>query len=79
MDAAFLQYGALGAVTLMSLMAIRVMYAQFQKNADQERARADRLEEQLRELNETIRSEYITTIATATRAIADALAAVRRQ
>ncbi len=79
MENVFLQYGALGAVTLMCLLAIRVMYGQFQRNADRERERADRLEEQLRILNETIRSEYITTIATATRAIADALAAVRRQ
>ncbi len=79
MESTFLQYGALGAISLMALLAVRVMYGQFQKNADRERERADRLEEELRKLNETIRSEYITTIATATRAIADALAAVRRQ
>jgi hypothetical protein len=78
MDQAFLQYGALGAITLVCLVAIRVMYQGFQRNYERERARADRLEEELSQLNETVRTEYLRTLADATRAIADALSAVRR-
>lgn len=52
---------------------------------DRERLRGDRLESELGRLNETVRNDYLTTItrasqamADANRAVADALAAVRR-
>lgn len=78
MNHIYLQYGALGAIALTALFAVKIMYANAQKTFEQERERADRLEAELRQLNETIRNEYITTISAATRAIADALAALRR-
>lgn len=78
MNDAFLQYGAVGAIALFALAAVRVMYANAQKVYEQERERADRLEAELRELNHAVRGEYLTTISSATRAIADALASIRR-
>lgn len=72
-----LQYGALGVMVIAAFIAVRVMYIRLQQAYDREKERSDRLEEELRHLNETIRKDYIETINQATRAVADALAAVR--
>jgi dihydrodipicolinate synthase/N-acetylneuraminate lyase len=83
--AVLLQYGAVGVIAVMALAAVRVLFNRVSAQTDRERERADRLEEELRKLNEAIRTEYVTTLATAAhaiqdanRAVADALAAVRR-
>jgi hypothetical protein len=52
-----IQYGAVGAVAIMALAAVRVLYLR---------------------ITETVRTEYLVTLAKATEAISDALAAVRR-
>lgn len=79
------QYGAVGVVALLALAAVRVLYTRLSATIDRETERADRLEEELRKLNEAVRGEYISTITQsaqaindANRAVADALAAVRR-
>lgn len=72
------QYGAVGAVAIMALAAVRVLFNRITETAERERARADRLEDELRKLNETVRTEYLVTLAKATEAISDALTAVRR-
>jgi len=80
-----LQYGALGVVVIFAGIAVRVMYNRIVQEAEYEWQRADRLEAELRELNKTIRGDYVGTIGSATRAISEAtdavsnaLAAVRR-
>lgn len=80
-----IQYGAVGVIALLGLIATRVLYNRLQQALDRETARADRYEEELRKLNETVRTEYVTTLAAAAhaiqdanRAVADALSAVRR-
>lgn len=80
-----LQYGAVGVVAVLAIIAVRVLYTRLNQALDREISRGDRLEEELRKLNETIRTEYATTLANAAhamqeanRAVADALAAVRR-
>jgi hypothetical protein len=70
----FVQYGALGVIALLALVAVRVLFARVTATADLERARADRLEEELRKLNATIQERYVTTLSEATRAISAALA-----
>lgn len=84
-DSLWWQYGAIGAFVVLSLAAVRVLFNRLIAINERETARADRLEEELRKLNETVRNEYLGTIATssqaisdANRAITDALAAVRR-
>lgn len=81
----YAQYGAIGGVAIFALIAVRVMFQKLQSAYDREKERADRLEEELRRLNETVRTDYMSTISRASqsmsdanRAIADALAAVRR-
>lgn len=73
-----IQYGAIGVIAVLAIIAVRVLFVKVNEHALHERERADRLEGELRKLNETIRSDYITTLSQATRAIADALAAIRR-
>lgn len=75
----FLQYGALGAMTLILLVGIRMIFLKLQEANNRERERADRLEEELRKLNETVRNEYLNTIAAASRAVSDAMSAVQRR
>ena len=70
----FVQYGALGVIALLALLAVKILFARVTATADLERARADRLEEDLRTLNATIQERYVTTLSEATRAIATALA-----
>lgn len=74
----FIQYGALGVIALLALLAVRVLFARVTATADLERARADRLEEELRKLNATVQERYVTTLSEATRAIAAALAATQK-
>ena len=70
----WIQYGALGIIASLALLAVRVLFARVTATADLERARADRLEEELRTLNATIQERYVTTLSEATRAISAALA-----
>jgi hypothetical protein len=79
MESVLLQYGAIGVLALAALMSARVMFNRLNEVYKLERERADRLEAELSKLNATVRDEYIQTLSKATRAIADALAAVRRE
>jgi hypothetical protein len=75
---ALIQYGAVGAIAIMALFAVRVLFNKITEALERERSRADRYEEELRKLNETVRTEYLGTLSKATEAIADALASRRR-
>ncbi len=77
-EAVFIQYGALGVIAGLALIAVRVLFARVTATADLERARADRLEEELRKLNAAIQELYVTTLSEATRAISAALAAQQK-
>lgn len=81
----FIQYGALGAVAFIAIVAARMAFDRLQKASDSETARANRLEEQLRLLNEEVRTDVVEALTRASlamadsnRAVGDALAAVRR-
>ena len=80
-----IQYGAVGVIALMALAAVRVLFGRLSASLDRETQRADRLESELRALNEAVRDQYLSTIArsseaisASSRAVADALASVRR-
>lgn len=72
-----LQYGAVGALALLGLVAVRVLFRREIEAHEYHRQRADRLEAELRQLNTTIQERYVATLAEATRAISEALAATR--
>lgn len=79
------QYGAVGVIAMLGIIVSRVLFNRLNQALDREIARADRLEEELRKLNDTVRTEYVTTLASAAHAIqganeavSNALSAVRR-
>lgn len=85
MQEVFLQYGAVGLLALIGILSAKFLFDRLQLAHDREKDRADRLEEQLKQLNETMRTDYVTTLNHATqaivdanRAVGDALVAVRR-
>lgn len=85
MESVLLQYGALGVLALVGVLAANTLFGRLQEAYQNEKARADRLESQLQQLNETMRTDYVTTLNHATqaivdanRAVGDALMAVRR-
>lgn len=91
-----LQYGAIGVLALLAVLATRSLFNRMQEDHDQEiarlvalgdaaQARADRLEQELSRLNGAVQGVHLDTLVrvaavteSATRAVADALAAVRR-
>jgi len=83
--ALLLQYGAVGLLALLALGAVRVLFARLAAELESHKARGDRLELELIKINEAVRNEYLTTIAQSARAtaeasqaVANALAALRR-
>jgi hypothetical protein len=68
-----IQYGALGLLCALALGAVRVLFQREARTLDLERQRADRLEDELRRLNESIHNQYVPTLTQATEAIARAL------
>lgn len=86
MESVLLQYGALGVLALVGIAASKVMFDRLQRAYEDEKTRADRLEDELRKLNEIMRTDYVTVLNTAShaiidanRAVGDALSVVRRE
>lgn len=69
---AFIQLGAIGALALVLLWFANRAYSDVKAQRDQERVRADRLEEKLDELSEQIRTQVVTALVRATEAVAQA-------
>ncbi len=67
------QYGAIGVLALSALFAVRVLFQREIRAHDLERARADRLEDELRKLNEHVAREVVPTLIRATGVIAKML------
>jgi hypothetical protein len=72
------QYGALGVLTLAAMAAVRALFQRETRTLELERQRRERLENELRELNESIRREHIPILERATTAIAQALETIRK-
>lgn len=56
---AFLQYGALGLLALICVLAVRVLFQQVQADKQRETERADRNEAALRDLNRVVQEQVI--------------------
>jgi hypothetical protein len=77
-DTALLQYGAVGLIALIALIAVRVLFKRETEAYEREKNRADRLEAELTKLNQAIQERYLIALQDATRAVADALNKMRR-
>jgi hypothetical protein len=79
MDASLVaQYGALGAGLLVAIAAVKILFEQKVEAHKRDIERADRLEAELRQLNELVRTQYVEKLAAATQTIGEALAVLRR-
>jgi hypothetical protein len=78
-DTALLQYGAVGVVAMLCIVAVRVLFKREEAAYDREKDRADRLEAELLKLNTAIQERYLTALNEATRAIGEALTTMRRR
>jgi len=72
-DSTLLQYGAIGVIAVVALLAVRVLFKRETEAYDREKERADRLEAELTKLNQAIQERYLVALNDATRAVADAL------
>lgn len=77
-SAALAQYGALGIVLVIAIAAVKILFDREVKALEREKERADRLESELRQLNELVRTQYVEKLANATQTIGEALAVMRR-
>lgn len=73
-----IQYGALGALTLISLGAVRVLFKRETQTLDLERAARQRLEEEVKRLNNDIHTQYVPALTAATSAIAQAIKVIQK-
>lgn len=71
-ESILLQYGALGVMTLICIIAVKILFARLNEAYSREQERADRLEAELKSLNDVIRNDYLGTIAKASDAIGEA-------
>jgi len=79
-SSAFLQYGALGLLALMCVLAVRVLFHQVSADKARESERADRNEEALRDLNRAVREQIIPAaldMVATTKALVDLMAQER--
>lgn len=72
-----LQYGAVGVLALLAVIAVRVLFAREVAAHDRERDRADRLEAELRKQNELIQEKFVTALTQAQSAIQEAMSLMR--
>lgn len=77
-DGAFLQYGAIGLLALLAVIAVRILYKRLESAYDRERERADRLEEELQKLNFMIQTQTMKSLEDATHAVAEAIGRLKR-
>lgn len=83
MQDVLLQYGALGVLAMVGILAAKIMFDRLNSANEtlreyyqNEKARADRLEEELKQLNQTMRTDYVTVLNSASQAMLDANRAV---
>lgn len=67
------QYGGVLFLSVVALAAVRVLFIRETKALDLERERADRLQEELRKLNETIQDKVVPALERSTQTMERAL------
>ncbi len=78
MDAVAAQYGALGAALLVAIAAVRVLFNREVEAHKREQERADRLEVELKNLNEILRTQVVEKLAASNQVLAEVLTVLRR-
>ncbi|HEX5525176.1 MAG TPA: hypothetical protein VFX53_17155 [Pedococcus sp.] len=73
------QYGAIGAILLGAIYAVRVLFQREVRAHDLERQRADRMEAEVRRLNDMIQDKIVPVLSEATKTISEVLQESRRK
>ena len=68
-----LQYGAVGALAVVALGAVAVLFRQLLVAYQREQTRADKLEEEVRRLNEDVREQVMPALTRSTEAVSEAM------
>ena len=76
---AFLQYGAIGAIAVLALFAVRYLFQRQVQAHERDIARAERAERQLGELNDLIRTQLVVQLTRATDAASRAAEQLSRR
>lgn len=71
------QFGALGILAALAVAAVRVLFTQITANAERDRLRADRLEEELRKANTDLQDKTLPALAAAQQVITSAMEMLR--
>jgi hypothetical protein len=61
-----LQYGAVGVIAVLALLAVNKLFKQQVTSHERDRARADKAEAELRELNKVVREQLVVELTRAT-------------
>lgn len=72
------QSGAIGGLLVLSVYALWKLYQRIINNADEQRARAEKAESEVRELNKEIRGDVLKTLTDATHAISSVIERLKR-
>lgn len=78
MDSLAAQYGALGATLLVAIAAVKVLFNREVEAHKREQERADRLETELKSLNEILRTQVVEKLAASNQVLAEVLTVLRR-
>jgi hypothetical protein len=77
-DSLAAQYGALGATLLVAIAAVKVLFNREVEAHKREQERADRLETELKSLNEILRTQVVEKLAASNQVLAEVLTVLRR-
>lgn len=72
------QYGALGMTLLIAIAAVKILFNREVEAHKREQERADRLEAELRQLNELVRTQVVEKMAVSTQVLGEVLTTLRR-
>lgn len=78
MDSVATQYGALGVALLVAIAAVKVLFNREVEAHKREQERADRLETELKSLNEILRTQVVEKLAASNQVLAEVLTVLRR-
>lgn len=73
------QYGGLLFLSVVALAAVRVLFTRETKALDLERERADKLQDELRKLNETIQEKFVPALERSSQTVERALRLISRR
>lgn len=73
-----MQYGALGTMVLVAVAAVKILFNREVEAHKREQDRADRLEAELKQLNDLLRTQVVEKMANSTQVLGEVLSALRR-